>query len=86
MEEQIREVISKEATGALEIHDLRTRGAGRIVFIEFHLIVPAAMTVADAHIICDRLEAALHEIIRECRVAIHVEPEGEARHKEVIVL
>jgi cation diffusion facilitator family transporter len=86
MEDQIREIISKDATGALEIHDLRTRGAGRIVFIEFHLIVPATMTVADAHIICDRLEAALHKNIRDCQVTIHVEPEGEARHKGVIVL
>lgn len=40
----------------MEVHDLRTRGAGRIIIIEFHLVVPAAMTVAGAHIICDRLE------------------------------
>lgn len=86
MEGKIREVISKDATGALEVHDLRTRGAGRIVFVEFHLVVPAMMTVADAHIICDRLEAALHENVRDCRVTIHVEPEGEARHRGVIVV
>ncbi len=83
---KIREIISKDATGALEIHDLRTRAAGRLIFIEFHLVVPAIMTVADAHIICDRLEAALHENVRDCRVTIHVEPEGEARHKGVIVV
>ena len=86
LEGKIREIISADAIGALEIHDLRTRGAGRIVFIEFHLVVPAAMTVADSHIICDRLEGALHENVRDCRVTIHVEPEGEARHKGVIVL
>jgi len=86
MEDQIREIISKDATGALEVHDLRTRGAGRIIFIEFHLVVPATMTVADAHIICDRLEDALHENVRDCRVTIHVEPEGEARHRGVLVL
>lgn len=85
-EGKIREVISKDATGALEVHDLRTRGAGRIIFIEFHLVVPATMTVADAHVICDRLEAALHERIRDCKVTIHVEPEGEARHRGVVVL
>ena len=86
MEETIRKIISNGAIGALEVHDLRTRGAGRIIFIEFHLVVPAAMTVGDAHIICDRLEAKLQESIRECRVTIHVEPEGEARHRGVIVL
>jgi len=86
MESQIREIISNDATGALEVHDLRTRGAGRLVFIEFHLVVPATMTVADAHVICDRLEAALHESVRDSRVTIHVEPEGEARHRGVLVL
>jgi cation diffusion facilitator family transporter len=86
MEAEIRKIISRDATGAIEAHDLRTRGAGRIVFIEFHLVVPATMTVGDAHNICDRLEAALHENVRDCRVTIHVEPEGEARHKGVIVL
>jgi cation diffusion facilitator family transporter len=57
MEAKIREILSQEATGAIEVHDLRTRGAGRIIFIEFHLVVPATMTVGDAHVICDRLEA-----------------------------
>ncbi len=86
MDTRIREIISEGATGALEVHDLRTRGAGRIIFIEFHMVVPATMTVADAHIICDRLEAALQKDIKDCRVTIHVEPEGEARQKGVIVL
>ena len=85
-EGKIRDIVSKDATGALEIHDLRTRGAGRLIFIEFHLVVPATMTVVDAHIICERLEAALHESVRDCQVTIHVEPEGEARHKGVIVV
>ena len=40
VEGEIRSIISAEATGALEVHDLRTRNAGRAVFIEFHLVVP----------------------------------------------
>lgn len=36
---QIREVISTNADGAIEAHDLRTRQAGRVTFVEFHLIV-----------------------------------------------
>jgi cation diffusion facilitator family transporter len=35
MEGKIRDIISSDAAGALEVHDLRTRDAGRIVFIEF---------------------------------------------------
>ena len=39
------------AEGAIEAHDLRTRHAGRLTFLEFHLVVPGAMSVADAHAI-----------------------------------
>ena len=45
---KIRVAISKEAQGAIEAHDLRTRHAGRTTFIEFHLVVPGTMTVAES--------------------------------------
>ncbi len=43
----IRLAISREAAGAIEAHDLRTRTAGRTIFVEFHLVVPANMSVAE---------------------------------------
>ncbi len=78
-EMQIRDIISTNAEGALEVHDLKTRIAGRVTFIEFHLVVAADMTVGESHIICDRIEDALHEKIDNSRVVIHVEPEDEAK-------
>jgi len=75
----IRQVISTQAQGAIEAHDLRTRVAGRLIFIEFHLVVPDAMTVGAAHSICDRIEAALGEEFPHARVVIHIEPESEAK-------
>ena len=51
----IRDVISDEAKGAREAHDLRTRHAGKVTFIDFHLVVPGDTTVTDAHAICDRI-------------------------------
>jgi cation diffusion facilitator family transporter len=83
---QIRQIISANAEGAIEAHDLRTRTAGRATFIEFHLVVPGSLTVAEAHKICDRLEDVLGREIPGAEVLIHVEPDGEARHKGVIVL
>ena len=53
--ERIRSLVGQHADGAIEAHDLRTRHAGRLTFLEFHLVVPARMTVADAHDICDRI-------------------------------
>jgi len=38
----IRQVISDNAQGAIEAHDVKTRTAGRVTFIEFHLVVAGA--------------------------------------------
>ena len=84
--ERIRAVVAQTAEGAIEAHDLRTRHAGRLTFLEFHLVVPGQMTVADAHGICDRVEAALRAEMEGLRITIHVEPEGKAKHRGVIVL
>ncbi|HEY8611036.1 MAG TPA: cation diffusion facilitator family transporter [Roseomonas sp.] len=83
---QIRGLVSTEAAGALEAHDLRTRRAGRITFVEFHLVVPGAMAVSEAHDICDRIETALKEALGSAVITIHVEPEGKAKHSGVVVL
>jgi cation diffusion facilitator family transporter len=83
---RIRKLISESATGAIEAHDIRTRTAGRAIFIDFHLVVPGAMSVADAHRICDRIESALESEINGAEIVIHVEPEGEARHRGVLAI
>ncbi|MFC3753900.1 cation diffusion facilitator family transporter [Aquamicrobium ahrensii] len=81
MEEQmrIRDIISVNSKGALEVHDLKTRIAGRATFIEFHMVVDADMPVGEAHVICDRIEDALREDNPSVRVTIHVEPDDEAK-------
>ncbi|MBX3598374.1 MAG: cation transporter [Rhizobiaceae bacterium] len=76
---QIRDIISANSKGALEVHDLKTRIAGRATFIEFHLVVEARMSVGESHVICDRIEEALKAEIPSVRVTIHVEPEDEAK-------
>ena len=82
----IRRAIAANADGALQVHDLRTRTAGPATFVEFHLVVPGHMTVAYAHDICDRIEAALHAQIQDAQILIHVEPEEEAKTKGAIVI
>ena len=83
---RIRTLVGAHAEGAIEAHDMRTRHAGRLTFLEFHLVVPALMTVADAHEICDRIEAALKAEMDGLVITIHVEPEGKAKHRGVLVL
>lgn len=84
--ERIRSLVADHATGALEAHDLRTRVAGRITFLEFHLVVPGDMRVAEAHAICDRIEEALRRDMSNLVVTIHVEPEAKAKQHGVRVL
>src|SRR5581483_4083870 len=83
---KIRRTISTEAQGAIEAHDLRTRHAGRTTFIEFHLVVPGTMTVAESHAICDRVEAAVKEDLPHAVITIHVEPEEKAKLEGVPVV
>jgi cation diffusion facilitator family transporter len=83
---RIRELVANSAAGAIEAHDLRTRHAGRLTFLEFHLVVPGSMTVAAAHQICDRIEDALKAEMGHLMITIHVEPEEKAKQAGVPVL
>lgn len=83
---RIKELVATSALGAIEVHDLRTRHAGRLTFLEFHLVVPGSMTVAAAHQICDRIEDALRVEMGHLMITIHVEPEEKAKQGGVPVL
>ena len=81
IQNQVRNVIQMHGNGALQAHDIRTRHSGRVVFVEFHLVVPGEMSVLSAHDICDRIEIALEEEIDSADVVIHIEPEHEVKTK-----
>ncbi len=84
--DQIRNALNKALQGlavegkVLEVHDLRTRRAGPRTFVEFHLVVPGATPVEQAHQICDRLEMALQAQLGQVLTTIHVEPDHKAKH------
>lgn len=83
---RIRRAIADNAAGSVEAHALRTRHAGKATFVEFHLVVAASMPVGEAHAICDRIEAAIGAALPGTFVTIHVEPEGKAKHRGLVVL
>ena len=76
---RIRALIAESGTGSIEVHALRARYAGRLTFLDFHLVVPGAMTVRESHSICDRIEAMLRSDMPHLAITIHVEPEEKAR-------
>lgn len=83
---RIRAAIAANADGAIEAHDLRTRQAGPMTFVEFHLVVKGSMSVTDAHEICDRLERAIKAEVDDALISIHVEPDDKAKHAGIVVL
>jgi ferrous-iron efflux pump FieF len=62
------------------IHDLRTRTSGSRDFVQFHVWVDPAMTVAEAHRVMDEVEHKLQHEFPACEILIHVDPEGQVDH------
>ncbi|WP_043359695.1 cation transporter dimerization domain-containing protein [Belnapia sp. F-4-1] len=84
--DRIGAVISVSANGASEPHDFRDRHAGRVTFIEFHLVVPREMSVGEAHDICESVEYAHREETGTALITIHVEPPHKSKQPGVLVL
>jgi cation diffusion facilitator family transporter len=59
------------------LHSVRTRRAGRMKHIDFHLAVPASMSVQESHDICDDIERDLERRLSNTSVLIHIEPRPE---------
>lgn len=58
------------------LHDLRTRTSGTHDFVQFHVDLPGAMTVEEAHAIIERVEADLMAHFPQMELLIHIDPEG----------
>lgn len=74
IETVIRETIAAPPRIPAGLHGLRTRHAGRNLFVEFVLTVDGSTTVDASHALCDRIEAALVAAVDGAQVTIHVEP------------
>lgn len=58
------------------LHDLRTRTSGDRDFVQFHLAVNGDMTVREAHVVMDEVEAILKKEFPGVEILIHPDPEG----------
>ena len=81
--EQFLKVASKhpELKG---IHDLRTRTSGASDFVQFHMWVDPALTVAQAHEVMDEIEAKLRGEFPGVDILIHPDPEGHVDRDDPI--
>jgi ferrous-iron efflux pump FieF len=59
-------------------HGLRTRTAGRILFVEVHIELPGDMAVREAHARGDHVRDALLAIEADAEVLVHIDVERPA--------
>jgi ferrous-iron efflux pump FieF len=65
------------------LHDLRTRTSGDRDFVQFHLAVDPDMTVRQAHVVMDEVEAILHTEFPGLEILIHPDPEGHVDENDL---
>jgi ferrous-iron efflux pump FieF len=59
-----------------KLHDLRTRTSGDRDFVQFHVDLPARMSVGEAHDVIERVEEHLCREFPGIELLIHIDPEG----------
>ena len=58
------------------VHDMRTRSSGPRRFIQFHLELDGGITLSQAHLISDAVEAQVVAAFPDAEVIIHQDPAG----------
>lgn len=73
-EEKIRAVIRGYNGRIVDFHELRTRKAGNVKYIDFHMLVNSKATIEEAHELSDRIETDIEAVLKNTNVNIHIEP------------
>ena len=58
----------------VSFHALRTRQAGARRFVSFHILVPDAWTVAQAHRLSEEIESRMRAMVPNAAIFTHIEP------------
>jgi cation diffusion facilitator family transporter len=72
-EDYIRDIISHQQA-VYGFHQLRTRKAGHVRFVEFHMKVSPQMSVMESHGITKILKKDIRKKFSDCVITIHIEP------------
>ena len=63
--------IENQITG---FHNLKTRKAGKVRFVEFHLVVNEKLSVKESHNITEKITKEIENKFQNVHVLIHIEP------------
>lgn len=70
----IKEILLGFNKGCINFHQLRSRKAGHLKYVDLHLELPYNLTVQESHDLCDEIEQKIESRISNIEVHIHVEP------------
>jgi cation diffusion facilitator family transporter len=73
MEEQIAAAVSA-VEGVRDCHQVRVRYSGPVPFVDLHVLVDGAQTLAEAHRLTETIEAVIQRIAPQADVTVHPEP------------
>jgi cation diffusion facilitator family transporter len=81
--QKIKDIIEKESV-VTDYHYLQTRESGSHVFISFHAVFNVSISLYDAHLIADRLEANIKGLFKEKRahILVHMDPYDDSEINE----
>ncbi len=74
IQQKVHDLINTHEGPLAGYHGLRTRRAGSLKIMDFHLEVCKEMTVEEAHNLADNLEKKIEKNIPGADVTIHIEP------------
>lgn len=81
-EAAVIKVIEKNRAHFIDYHKLKTRKAGSMKHIDFHITVPAELPVGEAHEIIGHIKKDMCDSLQNTRVSIHIDPYVKNSEKE----
>lgn len=72
---QIEEIILNHSSEVRSFHKLRTRNAGSVKFIEFHVVLDHQLTFVKSHELAEDIIKEIEAVIPNSEVTVHVDPD-----------
>ena len=73
-EAEVVRIIENHQADFINYHKLKTRKAGSMKHIDFHITVPYNMTIGEAHEIVGQIKKDMSDRLLNTRVSIHLDP------------
>lgn len=77
--DQIEKILEQVKTVGGDYHRLRTRAAGKVSFVDVHVLLPGAMSVHEGHDLLEKLETEIREKVPHVEVLTHLESMEDPR-------